>query len=417
MTINLFKKITKNIKFRNIIFFLNFLFLTIIFFRSIYIWYKYFGHDDYGITEWLINYQGGFVRRGLVGEILFFIWNKFSIKANYLAIFLSSICYVFLLVYLIKKVKNKFPKELIISCVLMGMPIFSQFFVRKDILGIIFLIICLKILDLKLNKFLHFVFVNLVAILSLLSHEAFFFYAIVPLIFFYYNCKTNNKINFSNFIFSIFFFLPSIIIFVLIVLKSGDPQVGLIINNSWKDLWILIDPNNCCLDYPAATILSLEYSVTRQINITLEYWQNRYLNGIVWFLIIFICYFFLISFKYVRDINFSNILIFNFLCILPLYVVGHDWGRWTFYWTTSSLIFYLYKFNLKKIIFIKILNKVSHHIVYSKMMTCKKYWILIFFGVPVMMWTTLLGHFTSSPLGKYIAMFMKLFGFGLKNYT
>jgi hypothetical protein len=57
----------------------------------------------------------------------------------------------------------------------MGMPIFSQFFVRKDILGIIFLIICLKILDLKLNKFLHFVFVNLVAILSLLSHEAFFF--------------------------------------------------------------------------------------------------------------------------------------------------------------------------------------------------------------------------------------------------
>ena len=403
---------------RNIFLFINFLLLFSVFFRLIYNW-QYFGHEDYGITEWLINYQGGFIRRGLPGEILFTIWNKFGLKANILAILLSAFFYIFLLIYLIIKTKDKFPIELIISSVLMGMPIFSQWFVRKDILGIIFLIICLKIFDLKLNKFYSFVTINLVGILALLSHEAFFFYALMQLIFFNYSQKVQKKkykfyINFTS---SVIFFLPSIMIFIFILYKTGNPEVGRIINDSWRNLWILIEPNHCCVDQVSATFKSLELSLKNEINHNPAYWRHSYLNGLVWILIIFLCYYFLISFKYIKDANFSNILLFQFLCIFPLFVVGVDWGRWIFYWTTSSVIFYLFDFNLKRVFFFSYLNKISKYIVYSKIMTCKNYWILLFFGVPITMHTTLLWHFTSSPIGKLITIIMKLLGIGLKTHV
>ena len=51
-------------------------FLIFILFNIFYvIFYLYFKHEvgnDTSISEWLINYQGGFTRRGLGGEINIF---------------------------------------------------------------------------------------------------------------------------------------------------------------------------------------------------------------------------------------------------------------------------------------------------------------------------------------------------------
>ena len=57
------------------------LFTIFLIFYSIF--YLYFKHDvgnDWSISEWLINYKGGFTRRGLGGEINIFLSNFFSIS-------------------------------------------------------------------------------------------------------------------------------------------------------------------------------------------------------------------------------------------------------------------------------------------------------------------------------------------------
>lgn len=37
-------------------------------------------YEGWGLSEFLINYQSGFVRRGLTGEILFFFARNFNIN-------------------------------------------------------------------------------------------------------------------------------------------------------------------------------------------------------------------------------------------------------------------------------------------------------------------------------------------------
>ena len=50
-----------------------------IFFSIFYLYSKYEVGNDTSISEWLINYQGGFTRRGLGGEINIFLSNFFSL--------------------------------------------------------------------------------------------------------------------------------------------------------------------------------------------------------------------------------------------------------------------------------------------------------------------------------------------------
>ena len=38
--------------------------------------------NKYVYTDWLINYEGGFVRRGLLGQIIFEISNLFNIEIS-----------------------------------------------------------------------------------------------------------------------------------------------------------------------------------------------------------------------------------------------------------------------------------------------------------------------------------------------
>ena len=49
----------------------------------------HWGHDSWQMTEWLINYAGGFVRRGLPGEVILQIAEQTKIQGNYLVIFIS----------------------------------------------------------------------------------------------------------------------------------------------------------------------------------------------------------------------------------------------------------------------------------------------------------------------------------------
>ena len=60
----------KKIKIKN--YFLSYIFILILF-TVFYLFTKHLVANDSSISEWLINYQGGFTRRGLGGEMAIFL--------------------------------------------------------------------------------------------------------------------------------------------------------------------------------------------------------------------------------------------------------------------------------------------------------------------------------------------------------
>ena len=78
-------------------------YLLLIFFVSIFfLSHKYIHPTDWTTSEWLINYEGGFVRRGLWGEILQIINIYLNLEIRYLT-YLSEIFLIFIFYCLIYK--------------------------------------------------------------------------------------------------------------------------------------------------------------------------------------------------------------------------------------------------------------------------------------------------------------------------
>ena len=71
----------------------------------------YIIHYDYLLGEviyggWVINYSTGFVRRGLSGEIVFFISNFFNLNPPTVTSFIKILFLFFSFIYFYKKTNN-----------------------------------------------------------------------------------------------------------------------------------------------------------------------------------------------------------------------------------------------------------------------------------------------------------------------
>ena len=85
------------------------IYLTTLAVLSIYwLHYKSSVGNDSTISEWIINYQGGFTRRGLPGEIAFHIAKYFDTSLRFVIFIFQSVTYVFylyLVYFFFKKTK------------------------------------------------------------------------------------------------------------------------------------------------------------------------------------------------------------------------------------------------------------------------------------------------------------------------
>ena len=133
--------------------------------------------DSWTVGEWLISYSGGFVRRGLPGEIIHFISSKFSISPILLVWIISTFALLFLSKLLLNFCKKSFDKSLLLSQLIILAPISEDYFIRKD--SLIVLLYGLSLLTLKylykknLSKSICILCVNLLSIIAILSHESY----------------------------------------------------------------------------------------------------------------------------------------------------------------------------------------------------------------------------------------------------
>ena len=90
-------------------------------------------------ADWIINYQGGFVRRGLIGEILFNVHKIFSIRLDLVTLLFVTSLFTSLSYFLIKSLKylenSKLDILIFLSPGFVIYPIMnSEVIGRKDIL-------------------------------------------------------------------------------------------------------------------------------------------------------------------------------------------------------------------------------------------------------------------------------------------
>ena len=336
---------------KNINFYI-FIYLSILFLFSVFFLYQ--KHDvanDSTISEWLINYEGGFTKRGLIGQLAIYLSNFFIIKLRD-TIFILQILLVGIYFFLIYHfLKNIFYNKIFIFAIFT--PIFILYpiaeievLARKEIFIFIYLLIYTFIpIREKKHKFHYKFFLFPVAVL--IWEPVIFFI----LFFFFLDLIENNikKIN-KLFCFKIISYFPSILLVLYIALNPISEESHNLMRSSLMENF----NENC---YMSCELLKTKSSIYQQFQgnfdkYSIEIFVRYILIIIIGFGPLFILLF---NSKLKNKIFFLdkfNNLLFPYLILLSpvilLFAMGYDWGRWVNISYVISIIsfIYIYKYNL-----------------------------------------------------------------------
>lgn len=362
---------------KNFFFFLFFLFVS----ASIFLFSKHNVGNDSTIAEWLINYQGGFTRRGLLGELAFNLSIFFKTKLRFTIFLLQVFFYLIFIILTFKFFRNI--KINFLSRLALYTPIFLLYplaeiesLVRKETVIFIIFIIFLNLAENKYDKTYCNNYILVIFPISFLIWEpVIFFFPFICFILYLKNCSVNIFETVSK-VFLIT--LPSLIIFLLVILNPlseiGHEKMCSQLMNFFQE--------DC---YAALNLLKTKSTITQQFTDNFPSYKIEYF--IRYALIILIGFLPLLILSasskiYQNKINFffefkSFLIPLIFLLSLtPIcYAAMYDWGRIVNISYTFSVFtyFFLVKNNY---IFHK---KNKFYFLLNRFFKNKKYYYIIFF--------------------------------------
>jgi hypothetical protein len=351
-------------------FYIIFLFLL----SSFYLSAVYLSTVNNAMSEWVINYGGGFVRRGLVGEIIFQLSNFFKIKLREGFLIFQILLYFFyyLIVYWLL---SNFKKNFIVYLAIFS-PVFYSFGLyelealgRKEILMYIFFSYNFYLFYKYKNINLNYIFTFLSLIILILNHESVIFYYLFYLFFF---TVIDKKKDFRFYIVNLLLLFIIIFVSYLIYVNPHSSADNL---EMCKRLLNASD-ERCGL---AANFTTA--NISRHINEV-----NWRFIDVINYIFIFIFGFigiFLLIYKskltnkfYILNYNLFSILIFCSLPGLLLFLIAVDTGRWT------SMLYHMIAisfFGMVKLGYIKMDSDIKYiYINFNKVRNNFLFYFLIF---------------------------------------
>ena len=373
--------------------------ITISLFAVIWLYLKHSVGNDSTISEWIINYQGGFTRRGLPGEIAFQIAQFLNLKLRFVILLMQIFFYVLYLILIYQFFKKiKFNGIILFS---LFTPIFLIYHIaelevlaRKELFLFIGYIWFYNISSKESNtqsSILWIIFI--LPLVSILYEPAIFYYTFFAATIF---IKMRNKKLSKTLIIIFLIFLPSIIIsyfsaFHIISKESFEIMKSSLMDNFGETCYMscgLMDTKREAIVHIKATISKLtekEYSVYAYL--------FRY------FLIMLVgCAPLLLLIKnsvLTKKIFKHKKLIFIFI-ILNIFVPIHwlmfiDWGRAVNITYVSSILFFFYllKNNFIRVDFKSIENKTFNiaNIIFQKIKLKTKTVLTILFIIFAFGWS------------------------------
>ena len=306
----------------------------------------------YVFTDWIINYEGGYIRRGLLGQISINLSNFLDLNIKYVFLIIHLSTYL-LFHFIFYKFFSNFKKNYIFYLLCFSPLVFLypiatfEAFARKEIFYItLFLLNCYLLIKID-SRNIAFLSTNLLVILSYLIHETSIFF----IIFFYFGYfvflkKNNYKIKLSELSFVLVVY--SILLFLLSVPVTDEKLSAMIyaVNQNFFELTRYSGAITWLQSDPSSAFLFLKYNHVSMKHL----FQNiLYLHFLLAFLyLLYVNNFFKLG-KY-----FFILTILSFSSPLILFIVWLDWGRLVYIFYNFSLIFTFYCLYDDKEIFKKI---------------------------------------------------------------
>ena len=354
---------------------------ALIFFGVFFLYSKHDVGNDSSISDWFINYEGGFVRRGLIGELITNFSIMLSLKLRDTILIFQLLFFTSYYFLIILFCKNLLQNRLII------LAIFSPIFIlypiaeiealgRKEL--IIFLIFLSYLLtDIK-NFKVQIIYKVILFPISILTWEpVFIFFSFVFLIdLFVFQIRNFDK----KFFYLIASYLISIFLVILIYLNPFSQEN----HNIMRDFL-----NN---EFGEICYMSCDFVGQQSSNSFSELYQTflvkfKFTYALRYLIIILIGFFPLYLLSTYSNINhkkqiliiskFKNLFFPFLLAFLPstvLYLVMYDWARVVHISYSFSLLTFLY---LIKENFIELSKQNVQSNYISKL--SKKIFILVFF--------------------------------------
>ena len=353
----------------------------LIFFGIFFLFFKHEVGNDSSISDWLINYSGGFVRRGIIGEISIYISKLLEINLRDSIFFFQTVIfssYYFLVYIFIKKLNfNRLVLLSLLSPVFILHPVAEIEILGRKELFIFFILILYYLLNLK-NLINQLIFKIILFPLAILIWEPvifFFTYLLFIDLIFFKVTKFDKKLFIIVFSYLFSFITISSIYLHPITEQNFQLMKEILLNNYNETCYM-----SCSYVGDQSSNSFSELLFTHLKFIKIEY-LIRYT------LIILVGFFPLgillssskLSFNYRKIILFKkncNLLIPFLILFIPsllLFLLMYDWGRIVHISYTFAILtfFLLYK---KKIIY---LNNKSY--LYDYILKIKRsYFIFIF---------------------------------------
>ena len=281
--------------------------------------------QKYVFTEWLINYEGGYVRKGLLGQIIFYISNIFNIDLKFVILFFQITIYsiYFLLFYLVlSKIKINFFWVLIIfSPILFAYPLIELMVLGRKDTFVISLFLIFSMINYKSLNSLFFYFIIFFGISSFI-HEITIFYIFHYLLIIYLHMKLNLHIKIKK------IYIIGLLVFVSFFLFLNLYQHNFVVMEDIIDSYGfeegIITTESGAFSHLKPTVGSAFFIILGKIKFinVLKYLFIIVLNSIPF--LFFIKFKKLKNFKYLST---KNIFFTFFILSLPVYGLVYDWGR------------------------------------------------------------------------------------------
>ena len=322
--------------------------IILLFLSYFFLYFKHQVGNDSTISEWLINYEGGFTRRGFTGQGMVLLSRFFDLELRW-TIFLSQsfFCtfYFLLLWHLLKNLKtNKIINLSIFTPIFILYPVAEiEVLARKEIIVFTFFLIYLLIPS---NHIFKNYSITLFSFFSVLVWEPIIFF--FPLIFLYLIIENRiEKLN-LNFVKFVLFMAPGIL---LALYMATNPLNA----SEWEVMATVLKNEFGESCYMSCGLLKSKSTIIQQFQGN----AGKYSFEVIFrYSLIVLIGFYPISLllkncttkskKLFFFQNFKNLLTpfcFAISPVILLFAMGYDWGRWV---NISYVISALIVFSLLK---------------------------------------------------------------------
>lgn len=316
-------------------------------------------YSSWGISEYMINYQGGFVRRGIIGELLYQIFQIHPYPLSTVVLWFD-ICVFAIFIIVAFYV---FYKKHWLPIMPLAILVYGILGYRRDFLMMLFAFAVYYFMFqyIKKRRKTFLIYSVLLSSISIFIYEPSFFF-IVPISMLLYWNSLEQKSILSNTLKVLKVFILPLFCMGIVCTAKGSKEIADIIWNSWQPLF---DYQGITCENIGASVAFLGMSTSDAVTMHLGYNYGIGINERYGFdplvvsgsLLMFIGIYFLIiktpSLTHntkESQILLSDMYIFQFICLLPMFtILSCDFGRTINYvvYTTYFLVYFSEKYQVK----------------------------------------------------------------------